>query len=220
MKNFLYLAVVFVVASMAFLSCDDEETYAEQKAREARHIKNWISSHDIDVISMSEFLEDTITDNPETGPDKTRNEYVLFSDNGVYMQIVKRGEGRAVQPGDRTYINATYVERYVSSGDTVTMNKFEKEPDFFSLYRDGDKYTASFIARENGYVGVMLRYYGNTVPSAWLMPFPYIKPGMLGSAAKVRLIVPHNQGTQTATANVYATFYEITLSPYRNNGND
>jgi hypothetical protein len=205
MKRILYLAVLFVVASASFISCDDEETYAEQKEREARQIENWISQHGINVLSMTDFLRDTVTD-------VTRNEYVLFPDNGVYMQIVERGKGRAVQPGEQTYINATYVERYVSTGDTISMNKFEDEPDFFSLSRNGDKYTASFIQRENRHSGVMLRWYGYSVPNAWLMPFPYIKPGMLDGAAKVRLIVPHNQGTQKAAANVYPTFYEIKIS--------
>ena len=205
MKRILYLAVLFVVTSASIISCDDEETYAEQKEREARQIENWISQHGINVLSMTDFLRDTVTD-------VTRNEYVLFPDNGVYMQIVERGKGRAVQPGEQTYINATYVERYVSTGDTITMNQFEDEPDFFSLSRNGDKYTASFIQRENRHSVVMLRMYGYSVPNAWLMPFPYIKPGMLDGAAKVRLIVPHNQGTQTAAANVYPTFYEITIS--------
>ena len=80
----MYLAVLFVVASASVISCDDEETYAEQKEREARQIENWISQHNIREISMTEFLRDTVTD-------VDRNEYVLFSDNGVYMQIVKRG---------------------------------------------------------------------------------------------------------------------------------
>ena len=54
------------------MSCNDEETYADQKKREAERIKNWIAQKNIDVISLSDFLKDTIT-NPETGPDKTRN---------------------------------------------------------------------------------------------------------------------------------------------------
>ena len=212
MKRILYLAVLFVVASASFISCDDEETYAEQKEREARQIDNWISQHNINVISMTEFLRDTITD-------VDRNEYVLFSDNGVYMPIVKRGKGHIVQPGEQTYMNARFVERYVSTGDTITQNLYQAEPDRFSLKREGDNYTASFI-KVDGSVGIMLYVYGYSVPNAWIMPFPYIKPGMLDGAAKVRLIVPHNQGTQTAAANVYPTFYEITLSSYRNNGND
>ena len=63
------------------MSCDDDETYAEQKEREAKRIRKWIETHNIDVISISDFLKDTITNNPETGPDSTRNEYVLFADN-------------------------------------------------------------------------------------------------------------------------------------------
>jgi hypothetical protein len=212
MKKILYLAVLFVVASVSFISCDDEETYAEQKEREARHISNWISQHNIEIISVSDFLKDTITNNPETGPDKTRNQYVLFPDNGVYMQIVKRGGGSAIEPGETKNMNARFVERYVSSGDTISMNLFQSEPDVFYVKRTGDNYSASFIAGTGGTSSIMARLYGYSVPNAWLMPFPYIKPGMLDGAAKVRLIVPHNQGTQTAAANVYPTFYEITIS--------
>lgn len=212
MKKILYLAVSLVVASLAFTSCDDEETYAEQKEREARQIKNWISQNNIEVISISDFLKDTITNNPETGPDKTRNQYVLFPDNGVYMQIVKRGGGSAVESGETKNMNARFVERYVSSGDTISMNLYQPEPDVFYVNRTGDNYSASFIKTTGGYSSIMASFYGNSVPNAWLMPFPYIKPGMLDGAVKVRLIVPHNQGTQIAAANVYPTFYEITIS--------
>ena len=205
MKRILYLAVLFVVASASFISCDDEETYAEQKEREARQIENWISQHNIREISMTEFLRDTVTD-------VDRNEYVLFSDNGVYMQIVKRGGGRSIQPGEQLYYNARFVEVRVSNGDTITMNLYQSEPDAFYVKRTGDNYSASFIPGTGDILGIMARFYGYSVPNAWIMPFPYIKPGMLDGAAKVRLIVPHNQGTQTAAANVYPTFYEITIS--------
>ena len=205
MKRILYLAVLLVVASASVISCDDEETYAEQKEREARQIESWISQHNIREISMTEFLRDTITD-------LARNEYVLFSDNGVYMQIVKRGGGRAIQPGEQLLYNARFVEVRVSNGDTITMNHFEIEPDLFYVKRTGDNYSASFMPGAGNVIGIMARFYGYSVPNAWIMPFPYIKPGMLDNAAKVRLIVPHNQGTQTAAANVYPTFYEITIS--------
>ena len=205
MKKILYLAVSLVVASVAFTSCDDEETYAEQKEREAKQINNWIRQHNIKEITMTEFLRDTITD-------VAKNEYVVFPDNGVYMQIVKRGGGSAVEPGETKNMNARFVEIYVSSGDTISMNLFQSEPDVFYVKRTGDNYSASFITGTGGTSSIMARLYGYSVPNAWLMPFPYIKPGMLDGAAKVRLIVPHNQGTQTAAANVYPTFYEITIS--------
>ena len=214
MKKILYLVLSVVLASFSFISCNDDDTYADQKEREAKRIRKWIDNHNIDVISISEFLKDTVTNNPFTGPDSTRNEYVLFADNGVYMQIIKRGEGRILGADETWYMNAKYIEVYVATGDTMTMNLFQQEPDKFYVKRTGGNYTASFLS------GIMSNAYGNTVPSSWIMAFPYIKPGMLGAAAKVRLIVPHNQGTQTAASNVYPTFYEITFSPQEYNGND
>ena len=192
----------------AFVSCDDEETYADQKERENNQIMDWIADHDIQVISMEEFLKDTVTDNPETGPDKSRNEYVLFQDNGVYMQIIRRGQG-IVMPADKRWnLNARYVEVYIPTGDTLSLNLKYTYSETMTVQRTGDKFTASFTS------GNMAMKYGNSVPNSWLMVLPFIKPGFLNGepSAKVRLIVPHNQGTQTAASKVYPTFYEITIS--------
>lgn len=213
MNKFICLSILGLVIPVIFSSCDDEETYADQKEREAGYINRWISEHNIDVISMSRFLEDTITNNPETGPDKTRNEYVLFEDNGVYMQIVRRGEGSIIANNETWYVNARYTEFYVDTGDTLSMNLYQQIPDVFYVIRNNGSYTASFTD------GIMALKYGNSVPNSWIMPFKYIKPGVLNgsSGAKVRLIVPHNQGTQTASANVYPTFYEISITKQKYN---
>ncbi|MGX8689955.1 MAG: DUF4827 domain-containing protein [Bacteroidaceae bacterium] len=212
MKKLLYLSLL-LIASSVFVSCNDEETYADQKKREAERIKNWIAQKDIDVISLSDFLKDTITNNPETGPDKTRNEYVLFDDNGIYMQIVRRGDGRLMEAGEIWYMNARYVEQYIDDGDTLSMNLYQQVPDIFYVKRTGGNYTASFIS------GIMsIKYSSNSVPNAWIMLFSYIKPDLLnGESAKVRLIVPHNQGTQYAASNVYPAFYEIIISKQKYN---
>lgn len=208
MKKLLYLSLFLIASSSVLMSCNDEETYADQKKREAERIKNWIAQKNIDVISLSDFLKDTITNNPETGPDKTRNEYVLFDDNGIYMQIVRRGDGRLMEAGEIWYMNARYVEQYIDDGDTLSMNLYQQVPDIFYVKRTGGNYTASFDS------GIMSIKYGNSVPNAWIMLFSYIKPGLLNgeSAAKVRLIVPHNQGTQYAASNVYPAFYEIIIT--------
>ena len=214
MNKLIYIALGVLTASFALSSCgDDEETYADQKKREAKQINNWISKQEIDVISLSDFLKDTITNNPETGPDKKRNEYVLFEDNGVYMQIIRRGDGRIMEKGDIWYMNARYLELYVDDGDTLSMNLYQQVPDVFYVKCTGGNYTSSFTS------GIMTLQYGSSVPNAWLMTLPYIKPGILNgeSAAKVRLIAPHNQGTQTAAASVYPVFYEIIISKQKNN---
>jgi hypothetical protein len=201
-----------IVLSSLFASCkDDEETYAEQKEREAKQVRTRLDNHDIDVISLSDFLKDTITNNPETGPDSTRNEYVLFEDNGVYMQIVRRGEGRIMESGEQWYMNARYVEVYLGSNDTLTMNIYQQNPDVFSVSRDGASYSAFFTS------GIMPTAYGTSVPNAWIMTMPYIKPVLLnGQSAKVRIIAPHNQGTQNAAQRVYPAFYEIVLTKQKN----
>lgn len=129
MKISLNSAIALIAVFTLFTACNDDETYAEQKERENKQINSFIEKHNIDIISMNEFLKDTITSNPETGPDKSRNEYVLFNDNGVYMQIVRRGQGRLMEPGETWFMNARYTEVYVSSGDTLTMNTLNSYPE-------------------------------------------------------------------------------------------
>ncbi len=214
MKRLFYIVLAIITVSSVLVSCkEEEETYAEQKEREAKQIRKWLDSHDIDPITLTEFLKDTITNNPVTGPDYTRNEYVLFEDKGVYMQIINRGEGHIIESGDTWNMNARYVEVYVGSGDTLTMNLYQSVPDVFYVTRTGGNYTASYTN------GIMATVYGNSVPSAWLMVMPFIKPGLLNgsSAAKVRMIVPHTEGTQSAASRVYPTFYEITLTKQKYN---
>lgn len=208
MKRIELALAAMACVLLPLVSCDDEETYADQKKREISQINSFLSEQAIDVITMDEFLKDTITDNPETGPDFSRNEYVLFSDKGVYMQIVRRGQGRIMTSGERWNMNARYREIYVGTGDTLTMNHFQDGADKFYVKRTGDSYTASFTS------GIMLQSYGSSVPNAWIMTLPYIRPGFLNgdASARVRLIVPHNEGTQTAASSVYPTFYDITFS--------
>lgn len=197
---------------MSYLcSCDKTVTYAEQKAREKRSIERYIERHNIEVISMEEFLRDTITNNSETGPDFTKNEYVLFSETGIYLQIVRRGTGRAIESGERWDMTARYSEYNILSSDTLTLNTFATytSPDRLWCSRDGDTYRAGFLS------GVMFSKYGSAVPKGWISILPYIKPGFLSgiSSSKVRIIVPHSQGTQKAATSVYPTFYEITIKP-------
>lgn len=181
--------------------------YEQLKEREALQIRQWLSDNQIDVITLSDFLSDTVTSNSETGPDITRNEYVLFDDSGVYMQIIRRGEGRIIEDGETWYMNSRYVERYIGTGDTMTINLYQQEPDKFYVKRSGNNYAASFIS------GIMASVYGVTVPSSWTLIMPYIKPGYLNStSARVRLIVPHTQGTQQAAKSVYPTLYEIIIT--------
>ena len=200
MRKYIFVAAMTMIATL-WCSCDDVETYAEMKEKERAHIEDFISEQGIKVITKAEFEKDTITD-------VEKNEFVVFEDKGVYMQIVRRGEGKMMEDGDRTVFMARYLEQNIETGDTISANLYAS-PDYFTCKREGDSFTASFTQ------GYMLNVYGSSaVPSGWLVPFSYITPGRPNDkGAKVRLIVPHGQGTTTASQYVYPTYYEITYIP-------
>ena len=85
------------------------------------------------------------------------------------------------------------------------------------MYNTSGTFSASFKMSDDntGYHGVMYyRYSSASVPSGWLAPLSYIKLGRPANdgeeIAKVRLIVPHDQGHSSANSGVYACYYEIT----------
>lgn len=203
MKKSIFISLMALFA-VALCSCEDYETYAEQKEKEKMNIYDFIDEQGIEVIDKETFeANGQVTDT-------AKNEFVLFEDKGVYMQIVRRGEGEMMADGDRTVFMARYLEYNIASGDTVSGNLYASTPDKFTCERKGDTFSASFT------YGFMYGIYGSAVPNGWLVPLSYITPGRPNDkAAKVRLIVPHSEGTSTAAQYVYPTYYEITYIPER-----
>ena len=75
------ILICVVLSALAFAACSDTETYADQKKKERSAINRYIANQKIKVISEEQFFaQDTTTD-------VSKNEYVLFESNGVYMQI-------------------------------------------------------------------------------------------------------------------------------------
>jgi hypothetical protein len=75
--------------------------------------------------------------------------------------------------------------------------------------RNGTTITAMFES------GMMQACHSSTsVPGGWLVPLNYINVGRPekedDQIAKVRLIVPHSQGTADASSTVFPCYYEIT----------
>ena len=193
-----------MLLAVVFGSCQDYETYAEQKEKERNHINDFIAEQGIKVIDMKTFVANDST------TDVSKNEYVLFEDKGVYMQIVRKGEGKMMKDGDRGVFMARYLEYNIADADTISGNLYAATPDYFTCERKGDTFSASFTQ------GYMYGIYGSAVPKGWLLPLSYITPGRPNDkAAKVRLIVPHGEGTSTAAQYVYPTYYEITYIPER-----
>lgn len=203
MKKPIFI-VLAILSAIAWCSCEDYETYAEQKEKEKNHIYDFIDEQDITVIDMETFeANGQVTDT-------AKNEFVLFKDKGVYMQIVRKGEGEMMADGDRVVFMPRYLEYNIASGDTISGNLYAFILDKFTCERKGDTFSASFTQ------GYMYSLYGSAVPKGWLLPLSYINLGRPNDkAAKVRLIVPHSEGTSTAAQYVYPTYYEITYIPER-----
>lgn len=212
-------------------SCDDTESYAELKEKERDIIESFLNRNvvimegirdtlihvgKINVISEEQFYrQDSLTDN-------TKNEYVLFKNSGVYMQIISKGAGDFLQSGETKQLICRYTEFNMRGDSVQTTNVsayWEPMPDVIEASNTSGTISGSFIV--NDYVaGAMYTAYNDkSVPSGWLVPLSYVRIGRQVSAeqgiAKVRLIVPHSQGQKDASANVYPCFYEISFQETR-----
>lgn len=207
MKKTFYVLFA-LMAALIVASCNDYETYAEQREKEDKAISQFISNRGIKVISEEEFRNKNYT------TDVSKNEYVLINSSGVYMQIVRKGCGSPLANGETATVLARFKERNVFA-DTLTLTNqvltFSSVVDKMTVTRTSDSYTASFIQGESVMV---LAYTYTDVPAGWLTPFNYINIGRWekegDETAKVNLIVPSAQGTQNAVQNVIPYFYEIT----------
>lgn len=225
-KILLFMAALGMIAS--FLpSCDDGKTYAEMKEEEADAIDAWIASHDYQIISEDQFYaQDTLTDD---------NEFVLFEESGVYMNIVQKGptddNGKykgSVLPDGSYEILSRFVEIAMKDcespsmavGDTLLANMklyglptYELYPETYNLTISGTSYSAAFTSQSS--YGMYASYGTTSVPSGWLVPLKYVKPARTQSAsqvARVRILCPHSEGTSTASQYVYPCYYEITYN--------
>lgn len=225
------LLLLLAMSLLLLPSCSNGETYAEQKDKEYKAIQSFLD-RDIVVrdgtgnivcnvgkivpISEEQFLEQDSTTDVE------KNEYVLFGNTGVYMQIVRKGTGEKLEDGKTARVICRFVEFNIL-GDSIQLrndvNHWHPSPDIMKVSNNYGRFSASFDTEING-GGAMYNTYGSTsVPSGWLTPFPYIRIGRQDSPqegiAKVRLIVPHTEGQTSAVGNVYPCFYEITFQKMR-----
>ncbi|MBR3089059.1 MAG: DUF4827 domain-containing protein [Prevotella sp.] len=204
MRNITGCLLAFCAILMA-TACHDTETYADQEDRERTAISTFIAERGIRVITESEFKRDTITD-------VSRNEFVLFENTGVYMQIVRKGCGEKVKPGETVNVLCRFDERNLlvdSLGLSNNNISYASLPDKFAVTNTLGTFTASFLS------GVMMSAYGTTsVPAGWLIPLSYINVGRVTKEgeeiARVNIIVPHSQGTSYALSKVIPYYYEIT----------
>ena len=149
MKNKTLFATVVICLFCCLLSCNNGKTYAEKKEEEADAIERFKSmladSIGATFISESQFIaQDSTT---------KANEFVLFDESGVYMNIMARGEGNVLKDGHYNILSK-FVERIVSdeatlgkkSGDTLAINW-----GIYSKYTNPEEYKVT--VSENSYYG-------------------------------------------------------------------
>lgn len=214
MRKLLY-PIIALLCIMAATACHDEETYAEMKKKERQAIDRFLKDNDvvgpIEVISEEQFAaQDSLTDT-------VRNQFVLFDDDGIYMQIVNRGTGKTMaemakeQSTDSTIsktILCRFMEYDIKDGEITNTNLYSSSTVDKMLCKYSHRsrsYTASFT------YGYMLSHYNKSyVPKGWLKPLEYVRlTRNSGRIAKVRLIVPHTSGTENASNYVLPMYYEI-----------
>lgn len=189
-------------------SCKNNETYADQKDREREAISQYIVNHKINVISEERF------EAAGHQTDVAKNEYVLFTSSGVYMQIVEQGCGDVIKHSETATVLCRFTERNLLTDSLQLTNNslaFSSIVDKMIVKNTSGTFTASFLPESS----LMYSAYGSaSVPAGWLVPLSYVKVGRLATAsdklAKVRLIVPHTSGQRYASQSVYPCHYELT----------
>ena len=214
----IHLFFMLALAALGMQSCNNDKTYAEKKEEEADAINKYLLENDIKVIDENTFFsQDTMT--------LADNEYVLFKESGVYMNVMQRGVGSPLTDGTY-YIESRFEEMalqtrnddiQMEAGDTLTANMHINNPTYWG-YPEEFKLTVSGTSYSGTFSGVSQMYdtYEQTsVPTGWLLPLQYLKPSRTNSSedvARVRLLVPHSAGTVTASRYVYPCYYEITYN--------
>lgn len=210
MKKTLNLIIMALLAVVTLFSCSDSVTYADMKKKERNAINRYIANQKIHKISEAKFEEQGFK------TDTTKNEYVLFESTGVYMQIVRKGEGEKLENGKTATVLCRFKEYNILEGDSAlqltNITQYNWQVDKMTVKNTSGTFTASFISGESLMYN---RYSSLAVPSGWLVPLTYINLGRIPKGeeiAKVRLIVPHTQGQSDASQNVYPCLYEITYA--------
>ena len=220
MKNLYIQILLGLLVFLGLESCNDRKTYGELVDEEEEAIERYILEKNIKVISKEEFFANDST--------TRENEYVFFKDKGIYMNIVNPGEADEILQEGSHVVLSRFIEVLMkdvkdldrSAGDTLLRNMYAN--DYPVMQMKPEEYKV-MIDKQSGYAGtfqgtsIMAKTYeGNTaVPTGWLFPLQFIKPTRTNETARlarVKLILPHSEGSFFASRFVYPCYYEITYN--------
>ena len=111
------IAFLLMTLAVVVSSCNNYETYGDKKDKERNAISKYISDHGITVISEDQFNKQGHT------TDVSKNEFVKFDRNGVYLQIVRQGCGSELEDGGRGTLVCRFAETNMFADSVQTCNK-------------------------------------------------------------------------------------------------
>ena len=208
MKKLTYL-FLFIVGVSLFSACHDQQTYADQKNRERAAINKYLTASAVNVISEEQFAAQNYT------TDVSKNQFVLFRSNGLYLQIVRKGSGQPIKEGEHLRLLCRFTERNLLTDSLQLSNViyplYARYVETMDISNKSGTMTGSFDKTSS----LMYTFYGTTtVPTGWMAPLRYLNIGRWdkpdSEIAKVRIIVPHDIGQSRAVSAVYPCLYDIT----------
>ena len=208
MKKLTYL-FLFIVGVSLFSASHDQQTYADQKNRERAAINKYLTDSAVNVISEEQFAAQNYT------TDVSKNQFVLFQSNGLYLQIVRKGSGQPIKEGEHLRLLCRFTERNLLTDSLQLSNViyplYARYVETMDISNKSGTMTGSFDKTSS----LMYTFYGTTtVPTGWMAPLRYLNIGRWdkpdSEIAKVRIIVPHDIGQSRAVSAVYPCLYDIT----------
>ena len=161
MKKYSYI-IALLMAVVVLASCEKYETYSDMKKKEQEAIQRFIQEQGIQVIDQTTF------EAQGNKTDLAKNQFVKFTRNGVYMQIVREGCGNKLEEEKTVNVLCRFMEQNIKTGDVVVRNDVHASMsslgsnidvsqylDKMSVLRNGTTITASFVS------GMMYRYHGS-----------------------------------------------------------
>jgi hypothetical protein len=208
MKKLFAFVLVALFAGLFLESCNKQESYADKKKKENAAINAYIAKNKVRVISEETFAANGYK------TDVSKNEFVLFRSNGIYLQIVRQGCGEKLKNGESADVLCRFTERNLLTDSLQLSNDilyYSSTPEKFYVVNNYGTFNGSFDTSSS----LMYQAYTKpSVPSGWLFPLTYINLGRPvkddDEVAKINVIVPSAQGQYYATMNTYPCLYNLT----------
>ena len=177
-------AIVAILATTAFNSCNDNQSYAEQLNDERRACNAYLANYEV----INDIPEDTVF---QTGSDAPF--YRIDKDGNVYMQVIKAGDRK----NDRAKTSETIYFRYTRYNLTY-------------WYTQNHLWVGDGNADDMSMAPCYLKYNDFTLPASAQWGFGLHLPlGLLGVNCEVNLVIKSQFGFTNEISYVTPYMYHV-----------